>query len=246
MDVLPVSSRADMEKTIDGIMHRNNIRSTVRLTGIPQNKVKAIVMQVGKACERHHAMHVKAHGNGKLRCGVTKVLHEKIHGSVQDPRRHLAIGSAWTWTCIDIETRFVSSWFVAPRNAEIARRFLTEARETGGQVEMVGNETIAYDVADNDKLTRIFGSADGYLSTIEPPERPTFRSDPSCRIDESWLGAIPYGFARKVHRHSATLALFFAYHNFVSRDSSGRVSPAMAAGITNRIWRVSDIAGLVW
>ncbi len=41
------------------------------------------------------------------------------------------------------------------------------------------------------------------------------------------------------------MALHFMYYNFVRRHGKLRVSPAMAAGVTNRLWEVSDIVALV-
>ena len=39
------------------------------------------------------------------------------------------------------------------------------------------------------------------------------------------------------------MALFTAYYNFVRIHKTLRVTPAMAAGVSGRLWKVSDIVG---
>lgn len=52
-------------------------------------------------------------------------------------------------------------------------------------------------------------------------------------------------FSKKVENHAHAVALHFMYYNFVRIHSSLRVSPAMAAGVTDKLWEVSDIVALV-
>jgi hypothetical protein len=52
-------------------------------------------------------------------------------------------------------------------------------------------------------------------------------------------------FSKKVENHAHQVALHFNYYNFVRIHSSLRVTPAMAAGVTDRLWEVSDIVAPV-
>jgi IS1 family transposase len=49
------------------------------------------------------------------------------------------------------------------------------------------------------------------------------------------------GFSRKRANLRAALALFFAYYNFCKMHKSIRMTPAMRAGITRKIWTVADL-----
>jgi IS1 family transposase len=53
------------------------------------------------------------------------------------------------------------------------------------------------------------------------------------------------GFSKKVMAHANAVALHFMYYNFCRIHSKLRVSPAMAAGVTDRLWEVSDLAALL-
>ena len=52
-------------------------------------------------------------------------------------------------------------------------------------------------------------------------------------------------FSKKVENHANAVSLHFAYYNFVRIHKTLRVTPAMAAGVTDRLWSVEDIAALV-
>lgn len=52
-------------------------------------------------------------------------------------------------------------------------------------------------------------------------------------------------FSKKVDNHAHAVALHMMYYNFVRIHKTVRVTPAMAAGVTNRLWKITDIAKLV-
>jgi hypothetical protein len=51
------------------------------------------------------------------------------------------------------------------------------------------------------------------------------------------------GFSRKLENHEAAVALNYFAYNFIKIHRTLHVTPAMAAGVTNRLWEVSDLAG---
>lgn len=53
------------------------------------------------------------------------------------------------------------------------------------------------------------------------------------------------GFSRKIENHAAAVALYYFSYNFIKIHRTLRVTPAMAAGVTNRLWSVSDLVGLL-
>ncbi len=48
--------------------------------------------------------------------------------------------------------------------------------------------------------------------------------------------------SKKYANHLYALALFFMHYNFVRQHKAHRMSPAMAAGLTDRLWSMEDIA----
>jgi hypothetical protein len=41
------------------------------------------------------------------------------------------------------------------------------------------------------------------------------------------------------------LALYFVWYNFVKMHKTLRMTPAMAAGVANRLWEMKDLAEMV-
>jgi hypothetical protein len=52
-------------------------------------------------------------------------------------------------------------------------------------------------------------------------------------------------FSKKVENHAAAIALHFMYYNFCRIHQTLRVTPAMAAGVTGKLWEISDIMALL-
>ncbi len=54
-------------------------------------------------------------------------------------------------------------------------------------------------------------------------------------------------FSKKIENHVASLAIHYMHYNFVRihRIVSLRVTPAMAAGVTDRLWSFEDLVGLI-
>jgi hypothetical protein len=53
------------------------------------------------------------------------------------------------------------------------------------------------------------------------------------------------GFSKKLDNHIAAVSLHFMYYNFVRIHQTLKVTPAMAAGVTDRLWEIADIVKLV-
>ena len=47
------------------------------------------------------------------------------------------------------------------------------------------------------------------------------------------------------HVHVHALALYFAFYNFVRIHKTLKITPAMAAGVTDRLWSLEDIANRI-
>ena len=52
-------------------------------------------------------------------------------------------------------------------------------------------------------------------------------------------------FSKKMENHAHAMALHFLYYNFVRIHKSLKVTPAMAAGVTDRLWEVSDMIAVL-
>src|ERR1035438_9182077 len=53
------------------------------------------------------------------------------------------------------------------------------------------------------------------------------------------------GFSKKLENHIAAVSLHFMHYNFVRVHQTLRMSPAMAAGVADKLWEISDIVELL-
>jgi len=52
-------------------------------------------------------------------------------------------------------------------------------------------------------------------------------------------------FSNKVENLAHAVALHFMYYNFARVHKTLRVTPAMEAGVSDHVWNLEEIAGLV-
>lgn len=53
------------------------------------------------------------------------------------------------------------------------------------------------------------------------------------------------GFSKKLENHEHALAIHYMYYNFARIHQSLRISPAMAAGVTDHLWSIEEIVALL-
>ena len=52
-------------------------------------------------------------------------------------------------------------------------------------------------------------------------------------------------FSKKAENHTYALALYFTFYNFVRMHKTLRYAPAMAAGLSDKLWSMEDVVALI-
>jgi IS1 family transposase len=68
------------------------------------------------------------------------------------------------------------------------------------------------------------------------------RQNLTMRMSMRRFTRLTNAFSKKLDNHIHALALYFAFYNFCRIHKTLRMTPAMAAGITDRLWSLEDIA----
>jgi len=87
------------------------------------------------------------------------------------------------------------------------------------------------------KKTRIEGNPDGRHVSTSFVER----SNLTHRMHNRRFTRLTNAFSKKFENHCHAMALHMMYYNFVRLHKTLKVTPAMAAGVTDKLWEVSDI-----
>ena len=67
------------------------------------------------------------------------------------------------------------------------------------------------------------------------------RNNLTMRMGMRRFTRLTNAFSKKVENLEHAVSLHFMYYNFVRIHKSLRVTPAMAAGVTDKLWEIEDI-----
>jgi IS1 family transposase len=71
------------------------------------------------------------------------------------------------------------------------------------------------------------------------------RQNLSVRMSLRRYTRLTNAFSRKLENHAAAVALYYFSYNFTKIHRTLRTTPAMAAGVADRLWEVSDLVALL-
>ncbi len=71
------------------------------------------------------------------------------------------------------------------------------------------------------------------------------RQNLTMRMSMRRFTRLTNGFSKKIENHGHAVALHFMHYNFCRVHKTLRVTPAMEAGISNHIWTLEELVGLV-
>ncbi len=184
-------------------------------------------------------------------------------------------GDVWTWTAIDADTKLVPSWRIGSRDLATAYDFMHDLADrlrhrvqltTDGHkpyleaIESAFNLDVDYAV-----LQKIYGADPqpqkryspanclGYdVKTVTGEPNPKHistsfveRQNLTMRMSMRRFTRLTNAFSKKVEMHAHSVALHFMHYNFVKIHSTLRTTPAQAAGVTDRLWEISDLVELL-
>jgi IS1 family transposase len=89
--------------------------------------------------------------------------------------------------------------------------------------------------------TRVSGDPDMAKVSTSYAER----NNLNIRMHSRRMTRLTNAFSKKMENHAHAMALHFLYYNFVRIHKTLKVTPAMAAGITDRLWEVADMVGVL-
>ncbi len=91
------------------------------------------------------------------------------------------------------------------------------------------------------RKTAVEGEPDKELVSTSHIERQNL----TMRMHMRRFTRLTNGFSKKVENHAYAVALHFMYYNFVRVHQTLKVTPAMEAGLTDRLWDIKDIVALI-
>lgn len=259
------------EAVIAGLVEGNSIRSMERMTGVHRDTIMRLLVEVGAGCQRlmdsaMRNLHCQRIQVDEIWCYVAK---KQRHLSALDDASR--VGDKWVWVGIDADTKLVPSYRVGHRTSQDANAFMADlAGRLTNRVQLSSDGLNAYveatDLAfgmnvDYGQIVKSYEAEHVGAGRYSPPHvtsaeryaiagHPDFahistsfveRQNLTMRMHMRRFTRLTNGFSKKLENLTAAVALHFAYYNFVRVHKSLRVTPAMAAGVTDRIWELPEL-----
>jgi IS1 family transposase len=184
-------------------------------------------------------------------------------------------GDVWTWTALDADSKLIISYLVGGRDSEYAMAFMDDvAARLANRVQLTTDGHRAYLEAvegafgadvDYAQLIKLYGAAPEGQRRYSPAEcigirKTRIEGNPvkadvstsyvermnlNIRMGNRRFTRLTNAFSKKIDNHLHMLSLYFCHYNFCRVHKSLRMSPAMAAGVSDTLHDVEWIVGLI-
>jgi IS1 family transposase len=184
-------------------------------------------------------------------------------------------GDTWTWTALDADSKLIVSYLIGGRDGEYAMALMDDLRgRIVNRVQLTTDGHKAYlnaveEAFGNDvdyaQLVKLYGPAPEGQRRYSPAEcigarKETITGNPdkahvstsyverqnlTMRMHMRRFTRLTNAFSNKVESHAHMVALYTAWYNFIRIHKTLRVTPAMAAGIADRLWTFEDLVSAI-
>src|SRR5215207_1454491 len=96
------------------------------MTGVAKNTVVKLLVSLGAACTRYQDERLRNLPCKRLQCDEIWAFVGGKDKNLSDEKKEGGLGSVWTWTCIDADTKLVPSWLVGSRDTGTAYEFMSD------------------------------------------------------------------------------------------------------------------------
>lgn len=257
------------EAVIHHLIEGCSIRATERITGVHRDTIMRLGVSVGEACGK--LMDGMMRDLPCQHLEVDEIWgfvgkKERMVGPEDNPAE---VGDAWTFVAIDADSKLIPSWKVGKRDGATANAFIADLRgRLAKRVQLSSDGLRVYVDAveqafgadvDYGQIVKVFEADAAGPGRYSPPrvtgvERTTIMGVPfrvgtshverqnlTMRMQIRRLTRLTNAFSKKMENLRAAVSLHFAHYNMVRVHKSLRVTPAMEAGVTDRIWTLGEL-----
>jgi IS1 family transposase len=260
---------------ISALVEGNSLRATARMCDVAFNTVLKLLPEIGRACLEYQDKALRNLPCERIQCDeIWSFVGSKEKNTAPD-KKEQGWGDVWTWVAIDPQTKLVPSFMVGDRSAHTAKVFMDDlASRLANRVQLTTDGHRAYLSAvegafggnvDYAMLVKLYGNDSEAETRYSPAEcigcqtvgivgRPkpehistshVERQNLTMRMKMRRFTRLTNAFSKKVENHIAAIALHYMHYNFCRVHQTLRVTPAMEAGVTDHVWSVEELVGLI-
>ena len=272
MNKLTPEKRAQV---VAALVEGNSIRATVRMTGVAKNTIAKLLVELGNTCAGYMNNHLKNLPCKRVQCDeIWSFIAAKEKNAAPARERGYA-GDVWTWVAMCADTKLVCCWLVGARHSVAARQFLEDLAwrlqnriqltTDGHSVYVKAVENAFQDNIDYAMLIKLYGAPRENEARYSPADcigckSEVISGDPdpkhistsyverlnlTMRMQIRRFTRLTNAFSKKLQNHVAAIALHYMHYNYCRIHQTLRVTPAMAAGLADHVWDLSELVGLL-
>ena len=238
------------------LVEGNSVRSTARFVGIRTATVKSVAERAGAGCDRYMRSRIRG-------LDVRHLELDEIWGFVHKKQRRVktsdpdTVGDAYCFIAIDRDTRLIPAWHLGKRDFASTCRFILKVRKaTSGKRFQISTDgfpeyehAIEIGLSDRASYGRIVkvdhpGRVEAVFGNPNVSEIETTYIERYNGTLRQWCKRMTrktYAFSKKWDMLEAALALNIAHYNFCRKHRTLKMTPAMAAGLTDHVWTVEEL-----
>ena len=260
---------AKQTQIIAGLVEGNSIRSMERATGAHRDTIMRLALRVGDGCAKIMDEEMRNLTCQKLQADEIWAYVGKKQKQITPEDDTSKLGDFYTFVSLDTDTKLVPNFRVGKRDKANAVAFMEDlagrlSNRCQLSTDAFGSYVAAVEEAfggnvDYGQIVKIYDSEpSGRHSQPEikaikryavsgRPDRSQIttshveRQNLTMRMSMRRFTRLTNGFSKKVEGLRAAVALHFAHYNFVRIHSTLRVTPAMAAGVSGKVWALEEL-----
>lgn len=272
MNQLSTEKRAAV---VAALVEGNSLRATSRLTGVARMTVEKLLRDLGAACSAYHDANVRNLKCQRIQCDeIWCFVGAKQKNVPEDKRGEWGDCWTWTAIDPDsklivsyaVGPRSQAMAYdvmrdVASRLANRVQLTTDGLRQYLSAVDYAFGADVDYAI-----LNKVFGDTTHKGTTRYSPARfigatratVTGSPDPrhistshverqnlTMRMSMRRFTRLTNGFSKKIEMHAHAVALHFMHYNFCKIHQTLRITPAMAAGLSNHVWDLEHLIALL-
>jgi IS1 family transposase len=271
MNRLPLEKRA---QTLGMLVEGNSLRATSRMCDVSINTVTKLLVDVAAAAMEYHDKNVRNVRVRRLQCDEIWCFVGAKNKNATPEQKQAGWGDVWTWTGIDADSKLCVSYMVGGRDASWAHEFIQDCadRITGRTQITTDGHRVYVDAVedafganvDYAQLQKIYGASmeperqysparcigcDMKVVSGNPDPKHVStsyveRQNLTMRMGMRRFTRLTNAFSKKIENHAAAVAIHFIHYNFARIHKTLRITPAMAAGLSDHVWSLEEIAQL--
>jgi IS1 family transposase len=246
------------------------------MTGVAKNTIQKLTRELGQACLDFQNNVFRNLKSQRVQCDeIWCFCYAKEKNLPDEMRGQPGVGSMWTWTALDADTKLLFSWHFGNRDASSAYTFMKDIQDqlahrvqltTDSHNSYLNAVTDCFAEIDYAMLHKLYGKAEtGSETRYSPPKcngtkKKVIMGNPdpahistsyierqnlNFRMNNRRYTRLTNAFSKKADMLAYSFTITAMYHNFVRIHQTLKSTPAMKAGVTDHLWSIEEMVDLL-